>query len=173
MASRRSFLIAGFSALATRAFADPVADHQRAAAAARIAQARADVLLRGLGMRTSSVAERLRALAKDDRWLFPDTDAGRERAVAEMNARLAKLRPRLVIAFGALTIPAAEVRRMSPADVAAGRGGDREPRANYVDRRDIRARPAWTQPPDPPTVSLKSESPAAPFAEWRGFRCCA
>ena len=146
MASRRSFLIAGFSALATRAFADPVADHQRAAAAARIAQARADVLLRGLGMRTSSVAERLRALAKDDRWLFPDTDAGRERAVAEMNARLAKLRPRLVIAFGALTIPAAEVRRMSPADVAAGRGGYREPGAYYVDLRDIRARPAWTLP---------------------------
>ena len=69
-----------------------------------------------------------------------------------MNARLAALRPRLAEAFGDLPIAAAEVRRMSPADVAAGRGGYREaphdgkPGAYYEDLKAIRERPTWSLP---------------------------
>src|SRR5436189_141674 len=144
MATRRSILATGLSALATPAWSDPKTDHDAALAAVRTAQRRADVLLRGQGLRAGGVAERLRALSKDPRWLYPDDDAGRDRAVAEMNARLAALRPRLAQAFGDLPIPLAQVRRMSAADVAAGRGGYREPGAYYVDLRAIRERSAWT-----------------------------
>jgi uncharacterized protein (DUF885 family) len=118
----------------------------------RAAQARADLLLRGEGLRAGSVAERLRALAKDPRWLYPDDDAGRDRAVADMNAHIAALRPRLPAAFGDLPTAAGVVRRMSPADEAAGRGGYREAPgggatpAYYLDLKAIRARPAWTLP---------------------------
>jgi uncharacterized protein (DUF885 family) len=167
MATRRTFLATGLSALAAPALAadytaalgeafgapvDPGAAHRRAVAETRVMQARADMLLRGQGLKAGGVADRLRRLAKDPRWLYPDDDAGRDRAVADMNARIAALRPRLAPAFGDLPIAAAEVRRMSRADEAAGRGGYREaPRdgkagAYYLDLKAIRERPAWTLP---------------------------
>jgi uncharacterized protein (DUF885 family) len=167
MTTRRTLLATGLGALAAPAWAadyaaalsqaygapvDPPAAHRRALAASRAANARADVLLRGQGLVAGGVAERLRVLAKDPRWLYADDEAGRDRAVAEMNGRIAALRLRLPAAFGDLPVAAAEVRRMPPADVAAGRGGYREaPRdgrapAYYVDLRAIRARPAWTLP---------------------------
>ncbi len=108
--------------------------------------------MRGQGLTKGSIAERLRALAQDPRHLYPDTDAGRDQAVAEMNRRLAAIRPRLPKVFGDLPIARAEVRRMSAADEAAGRAGYREPPtatgpgAYYVDLRNIHARPAWTLP---------------------------
>lgn len=131
---------------------DPAAAHRQTATTARKLQARADVLLRGQGLARGSIAERLRVLAQDPRWLYPDDSAGRDRAVAEMNARLAAIRPRLAAAFGDLPIAPALVRRMSPADEAKGRGGYREPPrdgqpgAYYVDLKSIRERPAWTLP---------------------------
>jgi len=123
---------------------DPTAAHLLALQALRPVQARADRLLRGQGLRQGSVAERLGALFADPRWLYPDDDAGRDRAVAEMNARLAALRPRLAAVFGDLPIPTAEVRRPAAKDEA--RGGYREPPVYFVDLRTIRARPAWTLP---------------------------
>lgn len=108
--------------------------------------ARADGLLRGQGLARGTVAERIASLFADDRYLYPDDDAGRDRAVAEMNARLSALRPQLAAAFGGMAIPAATVRRMSPADAARGRGGYRAADAYYVDLKAIRARPAWTLP---------------------------
>jgi uncharacterized protein (DUF885 family) len=124
---------------------DPQAAHGRALAEARRLQTRADGLLRRQGLRTGTVAHRLRTLFADPRFLYPDDDAGRDRAVAEMNARWAALRPRLAAVFD-MAVPAAEVRRMSPADEARGRGGYREPPAYYVDLKAIRERPAWTLP---------------------------
>lgn len=124
---------------------DPKAAHRRALAEARRLQARADVLLRGQGLRAGTVAERLRALFADPRFLYPDDAGGRDRAVAEMNARLAALRPNLATVFD-VPLPAAEVRRMSPLDEARGRGGYREPPAYYVDLKAIRERPAWSLP---------------------------
>jgi uncharacterized protein (DUF885 family) len=146
MITRRALLASALAA------PDSLAAHRRALAAARLAQARADLLLRRQGLDRGSVAHRLRALAADERWLYPDDEDGRDRAVADMNARLAAIRPKLSLAFGDLPIPAAEVRRMPAADVAAGRGGYREapaqgrPGAYFVDLRAIRQRPAWSLP---------------------------
>ena len=161
MFGRRNFLAASLSALAAPALAadyaavltqafggpvDPLAAHAQAAAAARAAQARADRLLRGQGLRNGSVAERLRGLARDSRWLYPDDDTGRDRAVSDMNGRVARLLPRLGAALGDIPVAPGLVRRMSRADEAAGKGGYREPGAYYVDLKAIRERPAWTLP---------------------------
>lgn len=170
MLTRRTLMVTGPAALAAPAFAaqgggyaqalalayggpiDPVAAHEEALAAARTAQARADVLLRGEGLADGSVAERLRRLAADPRWLYPDDEAGRDKAVADMNGRIAAVRPKLATALGDLPIAPAAARRMSPAEVAAGKGGyrvspdDGKPGAYYVDLRAIRQRPSWTLP---------------------------
>lgn len=160
---RRSLLAAGLAALATparsqagdyrqalsRAYGgdvDPRRAHAQAASAAKILQVRADRLLRDQGLIAGPVGERLARLSRDPRWLYSDDDAGRDKAVSEMNARLAAFRPRLAAAFGDLAIPSGEVRRMSPADATRGRAGYREGAGYYVDLRDIRARPAWTLP---------------------------
>lgn len=148
MWTRRGLLAAGIAAAAGPAWPvePPTSAHAQALTAAARLQARADRLLAGQGLRRGSVAERLRRLAKDERYLYQDSDAGRDQAVADMNARLAALRPRLALAFGDLKIPPAEVRRMSPADEAKRRAGYRDQGAYYVDLADILGRPAWTLP---------------------------
>src|SRR5690348_15349254 len=145
MPTRRTALATGLSALAAPALGTTAGDafaagtakaygapieperaYARLQEATQAAQARADRLLRRQGLSVGGVGARLRALAADPRWLYPDSDAGRDRAVADMNARLAALRPSLPEAFGDLDIPRAQVKRMSAADVAAGRGGYRD-----------------------------------------------
>lgn len=163
MLNRRSLIAAALTGFAAPALAasgdygralatayggeiDPVAAHRLALATTRGLQARADRLLRGQGLTDGDVGARLRKLAHDPRWLYPDDPAGRDRAVADMNARLTAIRPKLAVAFGDLPIPPAQVRRMSAEDEAKGRGGYREPGAYYVDLKSIRERPAWTLP---------------------------
>ncbi|MDI1365099.1 MAG: DUF885 domain-containing protein [bacterium] len=130
--------------------------HARALDAAKALTARADVLLKGQGLTQGSVGERLTALSRDNRWLYSDDDAGRDQAAADMNLWLDKAIARLPTAFATLAPGARNVRirRMSPADEAAGRQGYREvpafdgskPGAYYVDLKAIRARPSWTLP---------------------------
>jgi uncharacterized protein (DUF885 family) len=180
MTSRRTVLAAGLSALAVPAIGAATDDSYRAAIArayggdvdpyrssARIAggaaarRDRLDDLLRAQELKDGTAGERLAAIAKDTRWLYANTDAGRDRAVSDMNARLAALRPRLDEAFGDLPIAPAEVRRMSPADEARGRGGyrvppkDGAPGVYYVDLHAIRTRPAWSLP----TVAFHEVTP--------------
>jgi uncharacterized protein (DUF885 family) len=131
---------------------DPMVAHRRALAEAYRLHARADRLLKGQGLSNGTLGERLARLYADERWLYSDDGPGRDRAVADMNAWAARIRPRLASAFGGLAIPPSEARRMSPADEAKGRGGYREagtfdkPGAYYVDLHAIRTRPSWTLP---------------------------
>src|SRR6188768_2456068 len=133
MQTRRTVLATAAALLAGRAQAadDPRAAHSLALREAARLQARCDVLLRGQSLTRGSVAERLRTLWRDPRWLYPDSDAGRDRAVAEMNARLAALHPALAQAFSDLPLPVPQVRRPAPENEA--KGGYREPPLYYVD----------------------------------------
>jgi uncharacterized protein (DUF885 family) len=113
---------------------------------------RADVLMRGLGFRSGSVADRYVTLFADKRWHYPDSDIGRDRLVADMNGWLDKVRPRLAALLGPLPAVSLDVqaRRMSRAEEAAGKGGYRElpaagkPGAYFVDMKDIARRPTWS-----------------------------
>lgn len=115
----------------------------RVAAATRRLLARTDGLLRVLGLPHGSVGARLRALKARPEHLYTDDDAGRSRAVADMNAALARLRPRLPAAFNP-PIPEGEVRRMSPPDERARRRGYRAPPAYYPDLATVHERPRFT-----------------------------
>lgn len=120
---------------------------------ARVA-ARADRLFRAIGMGESSIGDRYRRLWRDERFLYPDGDAGRTQAVADMNAAFARVRPQLAGWFGPLPpyVLAVAARRMSREDEAKHRGGYREvpspstPGGYFVDLADIRRRPSWTLP---------------------------
>jgi len=58
-------------------------------------QARMDKLLRAQGLTQGSVGERVQALNKDPRFLFPNTDEGRTQLIAYLNDRIAHIRPLL------------------------------------------------------------------------------
>jgi uncharacterized protein (DUF885 family) len=58
-------------------------------------KARIDSLLKAQGLTEGSVGERVQALNKDPRFLFPDTDAGRTDLIAYLNQCIAKIRPLL------------------------------------------------------------------------------
>jgi len=131
---------------------DPEMAHRRMTLEAARLTRRAGVLMRGHGLRRGSVAERFAALFAEPRWHYPDSDAGRDRAVADMNRRLDAARPRLAALVGPVPGECLDVRarRMSRADEAAGRSGYRElpgpgrAGAYYVDLKDIARRPSWS-----------------------------
>lgn len=115
---------------------------------------RADRLMRKLGHERGTTGARFAALFADPRWLYSDDDAGRDRAVADMNRALADRRRQMPLAFD--TVPAwcldVSAARVSRADEIAGKAGRRElpapgrAGAYYVDLKDIRRRPSWTLP---------------------------
>jgi len=110
--------------------------------------ARADRGFRALGMAKGSIGDRFRALWQDPGFLYSDDDAGRDRAVSDMNATLAAIRPRLAAHFAAL--PDVNVERMPRAEEATGKQGYRRlpgpgsVGAYVVDLREIRRRPRWS-----------------------------
>jgi uncharacterized protein (DUF885 family) len=135
---------------------DPARLHSEARAEIEDLQGRADVRLREVELAQGSVGARLRSLAADERFLYPDSDAGRGEAIADMNRWLERARSRLSAAF---SDPPAElnglaVRRMSAIDEAAARPGYRAlqaadragPGGYWIDLHAIRTRPPWSLP---------------------------
>lgn len=133
---------------------DPAEAHRIMLHKARALTARADTVLKRLGYTKGSVGARISAAFRDPRFLYSDDDAGRNRAVAEMNAVLAGVRPRLPALFGPLPPECLNVAavRMTPREEAAGKQGYRTvptPTASgayYPDLQRIRDRPSWTLP---------------------------
>ena len=81
--------------------------------------ARLDAELKKQGMTQGTIGQRVAALFKDPRYLFPDTDAGKVDIIAYCNQRLAAIRPRLPTKFRRLPPYSFEVRRV-PASTEAG-----------------------------------------------------
>ncbi|MEG3084366.1 DUF885 family protein [Sphingomonas sp. PB2P12] len=116
--------------------------------------ARAARLFDQIGAPKGTVAARYTQLWLDERFLYPDTDAGRTQAITDMNRMRATARTNIQATFG--TLPPwclnASARALSPQEVATGRAGYREvptpahPGAYVVDLQDIRRRPRWTLP---------------------------
>lgn len=116
--------------------------------------ARADRLFARTGLRTGRIGERYAALWRDSRWHYPDDEAGRTAAVADMNHWCDQAVARLPQWFGPLppTILSVRAARMSAGEEAAGRQGYRvlpdadRPGRYVVDLREIGRRPRWSLP---------------------------
>ncbi len=86
---------------------------------AAMLSSRLDALLRQQGYSKGSVGERMAALYKNPDQLYPDTDAGKQQAIAYCNARLAAIKGKLPMVFERLPPYSFEVRRV-PAQTEAG-----------------------------------------------------
>jgi uncharacterized protein (DUF885 family) len=88
--------------------------HARGREELRELQSRMDGILRQQGMTRGTVGERMTALGKDPRFAFAESDEGRAKLMAFLNARVADMRTRLPRAFGALVPGNFEIKRMAP-----------------------------------------------------------
>jgi uncharacterized protein (DUF885 family) len=86
---------------------------------ARMLTARLDTELRKQGMTKGTVGERMAALYKNPDQLYPNTDAGKQQAIAYCNARLDAIRGKLPNVFERVPPYSFEVRRV-PAQTEAG-----------------------------------------------------
>jgi uncharacterized protein (DUF885 family) len=125
--------------------------------------ARADEIFRAQGMTRGTVAERMGALARDPAQLYPNTDAGKEQLLADLNAQMADMAERLPRAFGRIPRAPVEVRRVPVAIEAGSPGGyyqppaldGSRPGAYYINLRDTAEWPKWTLP----TLTYHEASP--------------
>ncbi|MDP1617963.1 DUF885 family protein [Phenylobacterium sp.] len=119
---------------------------------AKALSARAEVILQGEGLTQGSVGERIQALFKDPKYLYADTDEAKEQLIADLNAQVAEITPRLPQAFGALPQAAVEIRRV-PKFIEAGAPGGyynrpaldgSRPGIYWINLRDSAENPSWT-----------------------------
>lgn len=130
----------------------PAAAHAMLLAEVAALSARADWLLRRLGFTGNTVGAGFIAAFAEPHFLYPDSTAGRDAAVADMNRVLDAARARLPADYPRLPgfVLDVAVRRMAPADEAARRAGYRtlptpgSPGAYHVDLADIARRPRWS-----------------------------
>jgi uncharacterized protein (DUF885 family) len=85
-------------------------------------QGRMEPILRSLGFTQGSVGQRMAALGKDPKYLFPNTDAGRKQILDYLNGRVADIRTRLPRAFATLVRGNLIIKRVPP-DIEAGAPG--------------------------------------------------
>ena len=71
-------------------------------------------ILKQIGYSRGTVGERMRALAKDPRYKFPEGEKGRAEILAFINNRLGWIRAQMPRAFNKLVNPNMEVRRLPP-----------------------------------------------------------
>jgi uncharacterized protein (DUF885 family) len=85
-------------------------------------QSEMDGLLKTLGMTQGTVGERMTAMGKDPRHLFPNDDKGRAQILAYIDGRLTDIRTRLPRAFATL-VPAKLIVKRVPVEIEAGAPG--------------------------------------------------
>ena len=87
----------------------------------RAIEARMDGLLKAQGLTQGSVGDRMTALGKDPKYLFPNTDAGREQLLTYLNGLISGVRPQLSKAFN-LKLKAPVIAKRVPIDIQDGAG---------------------------------------------------
>ena len=113
-----------------------------------------DRLLKSLGMTKGTVGERMTAMGKDPRYLFPNDDKGREQILRYIDGRLADIRTRLPRAFDTL-VPANLIVKRVPVEIEAGAPGayagagsidGSVPGNYYINLRDTSIWPRYSLP---------------------------
>jgi uncharacterized protein (DUF885 family) len=139
---------------ATTTTLSPDEIHQMGLDQQRELSSRADELLKGQGLTQGAVGERIQALYKDKRYLYANTDAAKEKMIADLNAQVKAMTARLPQYFGHLPKAAVEVRRV-PKFIEAGAPGGyyntpsldgSRPGIYWINLRDTAENPTWTLP---------------------------
>jgi len=115
--------------------------------------ARADVLFKEIGFTQGTVGERYIALYDSKKGVYPNTDAGKAKIIADLNKVVQTIQSRLPEQFGTLPKAPLEIRRIPPATEggasthyeAASLDGSR-PGVYWLNLRDTAESPYWFLP---------------------------
>lgn len=77
-------------------------------------QSQMDAIMKGLGLTTGSVGDRMHAIARDPKYKFAEGDKGRAEIMAFIQDRLTWIKSQLPRAFNTLVDPKMEVKRLPP-----------------------------------------------------------
>ena len=99
----------------------PAEIHQMGLDQGAAIDAQMDQLLKSQGFTQGTVGERMSALTKDPRFLYPNTDAGRAELIAYLNGAIAAIRPHMSELSKLGLKAAVQVKRVPP-DIEAGAG---------------------------------------------------
>lgn len=113
-----------------------------------------DAILRAEGMTRGSVAERVQELSRRPDQLYPNTDAGREQILADLNQQTREIEALMPRAFNTLARAQLEIRRVPPFTEAGAPGGyyqraaldGSRPGAYFINLRDTGEWPRFTLP---------------------------
>jgi uncharacterized protein (DUF885 family) len=113
-----------------------------------------DTLMRAQGLTQGTVGQRLRGMYEDLKFRYPNTDAGKDKLLADLNLKVRDVQARLPQWFGTLPKTAIEIRRVpkyieegSPGGYYQGGSLDgKRPGAYYINLRDTKEVPSWTLP---------------------------
>jgi uncharacterized protein (DUF885 family) len=116
--------------------------------------ARIDTIMRKLGMTQGAVGARLRAMFLDPKYLYANTDAAKDSLLADLNARVQRVRAKLPRYFGALPKANVQIKRV-PKEIEAGAPGGyynnasldgKRPGIYWINLRDTSEQPKWLLP---------------------------
>jgi uncharacterized protein (DUF885 family) len=132
----------------------PAEIHQTGLDLVKSLSARTDALMKQHGLTKGTVGERLRAMYADPQFRYPNTDAGKDKLLADLNTKVKIVRAKLPQYFG--TLPKADVviKRVPKYIEAAQPGGyyqppsldGKRPGTYYINLRDTAEVPSWTLP---------------------------
>lgn len=116
--------------------------------------AEADAILKSQGYTKGTVGQRLRAMYDDPKFRYPNTDAGKDKLLADLNKQVVAMEARLPQYFGTLPKTPLAIRRVPKAIEAGAPGGyyqngtldGSRPGAYYINLRDTAEVPSWTLP---------------------------
>jgi uncharacterized protein (DUF885 family) len=114
--------------------------------------ARADVLMKKQGYTTGTVGERYRAMYQDPKFRYPNTDAGKEKLLADLNTKVEVISKKLPQYFGMLPKTPLQIKRVPPFIEAGAPGGyynsgsldGTRPGIYWINLRDTAEVPSWT-----------------------------
>ncbi len=113
-----------------------------------------DRRLRAQGLTQGTVGERLRGLYSDPRFIYPNTDDGKARLLADLNAKVEAVEARMPQYFGVLPRTKVQIRRV-PVAIEAGQAGGyyqpgsldgSRPGVYNINLRDTANQPSWALP---------------------------
>jgi len=113
-----------------------------------------DKALKAQGFTKGTVGQRLAALANDKSFLYPNTDAGKDQLIADLNKKVSVVQAKLGAYFGALPKATVSIHRVPKAIEAGAPGGYYQPGAldgsrpgiYWINLRDTAEVPRWALP---------------------------
>lgn len=110
-----------------------------------------DAILRSQGMTKGSTGQRMAALNNDPKQHYPNTDAGKEELIADLNKQVAEVYKKVPDYFNVLPKAGCDIKRV-PKEIEAGAPGGyynsgtldgSRPGAYYINLRDTKEQPRW------------------------------